>query len=107
MSRTLRIAVAALLVVTAVHAEDMVMMPDGDSPVFLPGTYNPGLRLGPGDTHTYYFNITIDPAYPFDMEIVVAVFTGDADLLVEGPVTDSSGLELSTPTIKVRFLPPR
>lgn len=80
---------------------DVLMTFRGD-PVIPPGTYQPQMDLALGDSHTYYFNTAVTNGSTFDFEILLDVLRGDADLVVEGPISDPSGEEPRTPTLQVR-----
>jgi len=78
---------------------DVLMTFRGD-PVIPPGTYQPQMDLALGDSHTYYFNTAVTNGSTFDFEILLDVLRGDADLVVEGPISDPSGEEPRTPTLQ-------
>ncbi len=53
--------------------------------------YTPGFGLLSGDTHELYANISFDGEPSFDVEIMLDVSSGDADLIVTGPVALPDG----------------
>uniref|UniRef100_A0A061QV96 Receptor kinase n=1 Tax=Tetraselmis sp. GSL018 TaxID=582737 RepID=A0A061QV96_9CHLO len=71
-------------------AKDVLMTYNGQY-VVPPGTYAPSRSLGSGDEHTYLLNLTFDEEGEFDFEVVLDVDSGDADLVVAGPVLTPDG----------------
>lgn len=84
-----------------VNAGKDVLMTFKGSPVIPPGVYSPPFQLGAGDTHTYYFNATFENGLQNDFDFVLEVPSGDADLMVEGPISDPSGFFPEEPTVQV------
>ena len=60
------------------------------------GLYTPPFELLQGDTHDHHINITYDEGESFDVNIILDVISGDADLHVLGPIADSDGKALSS-----------
>ena len=57
-----------------------------------PGPYTPPFELWQGDSHDHHINITFDESGPFDVNLVLDVISGDADLHVIGPIADADGV---------------
>ena len=60
------------------------------------GPYTPPFELLQGDTHDHHINITFDEGESFDVNLILDVISGDADLHVLGPIADSDGNLLSS-----------
>lgn len=66
-----------------------------------PGTYEPEQVLLEDDANTYRFNATFDQDGEYDVEVVLEVLEGDADLTVMGPVLTPDGKKELNPTVRV------
>ena len=68
--------------------------------------YTPEFELLSGDTHEHYVNISFDGEPSFDVNFVLDVWSGDADLLVIGPVATPDGYPIEElPWVNVRNNP--
>jgi hypothetical protein len=64
----------------------------GSKPIVQPDRpYTPGFELLSGDTHELYANISFDGEPSFDVQIILDVSSGDADLIITGPVALPDG----------------